>query len=41
MYLIDTNVWLKLLLKQEKAEEVRRFFEKGRVHFCVKTYKDC
>jgi hypothetical protein len=26
MFLIDTNVWLELLLKQEKADEVRHFF---------------
>lgn len=25
MFLVDTNVWLELLLEQEKAEEVRRF----------------
>lgn len=27
MYLVDTNVWLELLLEQEKADEVRRFFQ--------------
>lgn len=27
MYLVDTNVWLELLLEQEKASEVRRFLE--------------
>jgi predicted nucleic acid-binding protein len=27
MYLVDTNVWLELLLEQEKAAEVRRFFQ--------------
>jgi hypothetical protein len=26
MYLIDTNVWLELLLEREHAAEVRRFF---------------
>lgn len=26
VYLVDTNVWLEMLLEQEKAEEVRRFF---------------
>jgi hypothetical protein len=26
MFLVDTNVWLELLLKQEKADEVRHFF---------------
>lgn len=28
MYLIDTNIFLELLLEQEKAEEVREFFLK-------------
>ncbi|MBU4374658.1 MAG: PIN domain-containing protein [Euryarchaeota archaeon] len=27
MYLVDTNIWLELLLEQEKEEEVRRFFQ--------------
>jgi hypothetical protein len=27
-YLIDTNIWLELLLEQEKEEEVRSFFER-------------
>ena len=27
MYLVDTNVWLELFLGQEKAAEVRRFFQ--------------
>ena len=27
MYLVDTNVWLELLLEQEKAAEVDRFFQ--------------
>ena len=26
MYLVDSNVWLELLLNQERAEEVRDFF---------------
>ena len=26
MFLVDTNVWLELLLEQEKADEVRKFF---------------
>ena len=26
MYLVDTNVWLELLLEQEHANEVRNFF---------------
>ena len=27
MYLLDTNVWLELLLQQERATEVRRFLQ--------------
>ena len=27
MYLIDTNVWLELLLEQERSPEVRQFFQ--------------
>lgn len=27
MWLVDTNVWLELLLEQERAGEVRRFFQ--------------
>lgn len=27
-YLIDTTIWLELLLKQEKAEEVSIFLDK-------------
>ncbi len=27
VYLIDTNVWLELILDQEKAEDVRNFFQ--------------
>ena len=26
-YLVDTNIWLELLLEQERAKEVRRFLE--------------
>ena len=26
-YLVDTNVWLELLLEQERASEVRKFFQ--------------
>lgn len=26
MYLVDTNVWLEVLLEQEKADDARRFF---------------
>lgn len=32
MYLIDTNIWLELLLAQEKEEEVRRFFQSVEAH---------
>lgn len=28
MFLIDTNVWLELLLEQTQAEEVRQFFQR-------------
>ncbi len=28
MYLVDTNVWLELLLEQERAPEVRYLFQK-------------
>ena len=28
MYLIDTSVWLELLLEQKKAKDVRHFLEK-------------
>ena len=27
MFLVDTNVWLELILDQEKAADVRRFFQ--------------
>ena len=27
MFLVDTNVWLELLLEQQKAHEVRQFLE--------------
>ncbi len=27
MYLVDTNVWLELLLEQEREEEVRQFLQ--------------
>ncbi len=27
MYLVDSNVWLELLLEQERADDVRRFFQ--------------
>jgi len=28
MYLIDTNIWLELLLEQEKCDEVKLFLER-------------
>jgi uncharacterized protein len=27
MYLVDSNVWLELLLEQERADDVRQFFQ--------------
>ncbi|HSD59037.1 MAG TPA: hypothetical protein VLB04_12735 [Methanotrichaceae archaeon] len=27
MYLVDTNVWLELLLEQEREKEVRQFLQ--------------
>jgi predicted nucleic acid-binding protein len=27
MYLVDTNIWLELILEQDRAKEVREFFE--------------
>ncbi len=27
MFLVDTNIWLELLLEQERAGEVRRFLD--------------
>ena len=27
MFLVDSNVWLELLLEQQKADEVRQFLE--------------
>ncbi len=27
MYLIDTNVWVELLLEQDRSQQVRSFFE--------------
>ncbi len=32
MYLVDSNVWLELLLDQESAEEVRQFLQKMEVN---------
>jgi len=28
MYLVDTNIWLELLLEQDRCQEVKSFFEK-------------
>lgn len=32
MYLVDTNVWLELLLEQEKETDVRQFFHNVEAH---------
>jgi len=32
MYLVDTNVWLELLLEQEKEADVRQFFQSTEAH---------
>jgi uncharacterized protein len=32
MFLVDTNLWLELLLEQEKAEEVHQFLESVDAH---------
>jgi predicted nucleic acid-binding protein len=37
MYLVDTNVWLELILDQEKAAEVRRFFLEVEAHLLAIT----
>jgi len=37
MYLIDTNIWLELLLNQEKAEEVRQFNKRIEGHLLAIT----
>ena len=31
MYLIDSNIWLELLLDQKKAGEVKLFFERVKI----------
>ncbi len=33
MYLVDTNVWLELLLEQEKADQVRQFLQATEARF--------
>ena len=33
MYLVDTNVWLELLLEQEKAAQVRQFLQATEARF--------
>jgi len=33
MFLVDTNVWLELLLEQVKAEGVRQFFQRVEARF--------
>ena len=37
MFLIDTNIWLELLLEQEKAREVRQFFKATETHLLSMT----
>jgi len=37
MYLIDTNVWLELFLDQNKAADVRKFFESIEAHLLAIT----
>ena len=32
MFLVDKNVWLELLLEQEKATEARQFFRRTEAH---------
>jgi hypothetical protein len=35
MYLVDTNVWLELILEQERADDVRRFFKSVEPHTLI------
>lgn len=37
MFLIDTNIWLELLLEQEKAQEVHKFFKSVDSHLLAIT----
>lgn len=37
MFLVDTNVWLELLLEQEKAGEVRQFLQAKEARLLVIT----
>ena len=37
MFLVDTNVWLELLLEQDKAEEVKRFLQNIEARFLAIT----
>ena len=37
MYLVDSNVWLELLLEQDRADEVRAFFDRIEARFLVIT----
>lgn len=37
MFLVDTNVWLELLLEQEKANEVRQFLQAIEAHLFSMT----
>jgi len=38
MYLIDTNVWVELLLEQQRAKEVKKFFQE--IEASVKDLKE-
>ncbi len=38
MYLLDTNIWLELLLDQEKAGEVRTFIEQINENFYLTDF---
>ena len=37
MFLVDTNVWLELLLEQQRADEVRRFLQSTEAHLLSMT----
>lgn len=37
MFLVDTNVWLEVLLEQENAEEARHFLERADPHLLYVT----
>jgi uncharacterized protein len=37
MYLVDSNVWLELLLEQERADDVRLFFQEVEARYLSLT----